>query len=416
VPESCRVAVVNPHSAGLTYRQALSLLGCETIAVRMGDAPPFDPAGYADVITAADLGAARDELLRYRPRAILAGDETGVGPADMLAAALLLPRNLRNPAATTANRIDKHAMQARLGELGITHAATVRAGSLGEALEFYWSRDGKPVVVKPLRSAESDRVRICSSVADIRDAWDAAIGQVGYTGNRNTAMAVQELLEGEQAVGDFVSFGGVHHVAGVWLDQRQITPAGCPVYDRVDLLPSSHEICAEVIPYCRRVLTGLDLDYGASHIELMITARGPVLIELNARLDGGHDPTAITRREGQVWLAALLAADPEAFAALDGDRYEMSTPQVTRVYLIAAGEAVATGRAVLDKDLALEFSALPVTASVKNLHPGGRVTETVDGRDPGCLTFRGPSVTVERAVAAVRRAEREGRLYHLPES
>jgi biotin carboxylase len=407
-----RVAVVCPYSAGAWYHQALRMLGCECVAVTAGAAPPAGagPGSYAAVVPGrGDRGAVAAALREAGVTAVLAGDETGIGSADGLAAALGLPGN--DP-ATTAIRRDKHLMHAALQAAGVPHADTVRARSVDEALRFWRSRGGRPAVVKPLASAGTDSVRICYSPGDIRAAWGTAIGRTGQTGLVNTALAVQEHLEGQQYVCNTVSSGGLHHVTEVWRDQRQVTAGGRPVYDRADLLPPGAPVAAAIVAYTFRVLDALGVRYGPAHCEIMMTGRGPVLIEINARLSGGHDPSAIARREGQVYLAAEAAADPAAFAARDSKPYAMTAGQVTQLNLIAAGPAVTGGRAVLDEEHARAILALPAVASALHLRPGAPVRETTDEEtSPGFCTLRGTPAEVEAAVAAIRGLERDGLLY-----
>jgi hypothetical protein len=104
-----------------------------------------------------------------------------------------------------------------------------------------------------------------------------------------------------------VSVGGVHRV----MEIIRVTKAfvdGSPVYDHADVVFPSDEDYAEVAEYSRRALDAVEMRWGPSHLEVMLTSDGPRLVEVNARLVGALNASASTRTTGQNHAVAAVRA------------------------------------------------------------------------------------------------------------
>lgn len=90
----------------------------------------------------------------------------------------------------------------------------------------------------------------------------------------------------------------------------------------------------EVVHYTRQAITALGIVDGAAHTEVMLTARGPVLIETGARLMGSTQPRLHAEYSGtsHVHLLALALTEPEAFARFPDDDIRWSR-RIRQVYL-----------------------------------------------------------------------------------
>ncbi len=75
-----------------------------------------------------------------------------------------------------------------------------------------------------------------------------------------------------------------------------------------------------IIDYAKKSAIALGVEYGFAHLEIMLTSRGPVLIELGARLHGGIAPLVFE----QCYSAGLLSS---AVDLLTG-QLEMSATQL----------------------------------------------------------------------------------------
>ena len=84
----------------------------------------------------------------------------------------------------------------------------------------------------------------------------------------------------------------------------------------MSLCPSTGKIENELIQYTKKILNALNLSHGAAHNEIMYTKKGPILIELNARLMGASiDDSSFMNALGytQAQLLALAYVDPKKF-------------------------------------------------------------------------------------------------------
>lgn len=64
------------------------------------------------------------------------------------------------------------------------------------------------------------------------------------------------------------------------------------------LLPPTGEVQDRLVPYVFRVLDAVGIRYGPCHTEVMLTPRGPILVEVNARMHGLQGPRLIELATG----------------------------------------------------------------------------------------------------------------------
>jgi biotin carboxylase len=83
----------------------------------------------------------------------------------------------------------------------------------------------------------------------------------------------------------------------------------------------SAEVPAEVERYVLALLDAVGFDWGATHIELMLTREGPRLIEINPRLVGARMPRLVSHALGRSLhtdlIAVHLGQEPPAAVAQD---------------------------------------------------------------------------------------------------
>lgn len=404
------VALVDPLSTGAYLAPEFASRGWTSVAVLSSSRIPdayvkgFRRGDFAEVIThTGDLDATAAELAALGPDFVLAGAEHGVELADHLGTRLELPGN---GAELSRCRRDKFAMVERIRAAGIPAAASIVTGDVAEMIA--WAQQGEhwPVVVKPVASAGSDGVAFCTDAEQVTAAFDRIHGQVNQLGGYNDQVMAQERLVGQQYFLNTVSRNGRHYVAEIWKDVR-VTVGGNQVYDREELLPGDGELQRTLTAYVERVLDALGILHGPAHTEVMLTDRGPVLIESGARLQGAVTPAPHAAATGtsQVSLTVDTCAAPEAFDGFPGNVYRLRK-QLRVVSLIAPYDGTfAEGPALA------ELNSLPtLTASVrKSLTPGTPVRRTVDlFSSPDHLYLLGDLAEVERDYARIRELERDG--------
>lgn len=266
-------------------------------------------------VQALGFAALVRQLAAQRPTAVVTGSEFGVELADRLAAALGLPGN--DPEYSAARR-DKSLMAEQVAAAGLPVAEQLRTASSEQAVAWFQARDGRPVVVKPLDSAGSDNVFICYDIEQLQHAAACILGSTNLMMCNNHALLLQEYLEGDEYIINSVSHEGQHWITDVWKSSKTLSADGRKIYDREHLLPAEAAELDVLIDYVEAVLDALAIAHGPAHTEVILTDRGPRLLETGARLSGLANPDALQAATGndQVGLTCLKYLQPEALGAL----------------------------------------------------------------------------------------------------
>merc|ERR1740129_1844709 len=135
-------------------------------------------------------------------------------------------------------------------------------------------------------------------------------------GSSNPAVLVQEFLKGKEYVVDHVSLDGVHKTMMLWVYDKRPTNGSQFVY--YGMKPVEDPALSNIlIAYIRKVLDALKIKHGPTHGEVMMTADGPCLVEMNCRcagIDGGLAPVQmILSGYSQVECALDSYLDKAAF-------------------------------------------------------------------------------------------------------
>ncbi len=282
--------VLDPFSSGRFLVDEFERRGIPCVAVLSSGIPAlfassFAPERYAAVIAAGDSLDRLVEMLRpYRPLCVMTGIETGIAWMDRLAARFGLPGN--DPAGSTLRR-DKYLMQEAIRARGLRAARQCRVEDADSALAWLEGHGRFPVVVKPAASAGSDNIHVCGSAAEVRAAVQRILDADNLFGTRNTQALVQEYLEGQEWVVDTVCRDGRCVVTNVTRYKKIPNAQGSTVYRHSAFLSPDRQAHGALIDYAERVVHALGIRHGAAHTELIVTAEGPVLVEVNARMHGG---------------------------------------------------------------------------------------------------------------------------------
>jgi biotin carboxylase len=369
-------AIVDAYSAGRFLPQALLRHGTQCVHVRSVN-PDINLPGSqhgidVDITHSGDVETTVAMLRELGVDYVIAGAESGVMLADVLAARLKVPGNgMRNPLA----RRNKHEMAQAVRRAGLA-AADTRLSSSAEDL-VAWASAGCqwPVVLKPAESSGADNVIFCSSAGEIRAACGKIMASIDRYGRPNKAVLAMQFLDGDEYFVNTVTRNGVHHIGEIWRYRKVWARGDRLIYDYEYPVPADEPGAAAVGRYTLAVLDALEISNGAAHPEVMLTANGPVLVECNARLCGSQLPDVVSRCFGtnQVELTALSIARPQEFARLAGTPYRLAT-NVRYVSLINPRPGVVPSH----EDLAAVRS-LPSFAAMALTLPAGRpLPQTVD--------------------------------------
>ena len=227
-----------------------------------------------DVIYEKDTCEETLEMVKkYDPLLIVPVAEDGVVLATKLANDLNL---LCNPIENLGAFTLKNEMHNRLAENNLRSIKGQVVRSLDEAIEYYDKENLKEVVVKPIYSAASVGVRLCSDRQEMIDAVKEVFNLTGIYNHEMTELIIQERINGQEYVVDTVSCNGVHRVTLVWKYNKIKTPEGGNIYDYDETVNELGIGEAELVEYAFDVADALGIKYGPVHGEYMIDEKGSV--------------------------------------------------------------------------------------------------------------------------------------------
>ncbi|MFG2777415.1 ATP-grasp domain-containing protein [Streptomyces prunicolor] len=374
------VVIVDAYSGGRYLIPAFQALGYPVIHVQSGSVGPFSrdndvAAARADIhlVNEGDVSVLVETLRAASTRIVLAGSEGGVLLADQLADSLDLP--FRNHAGLSMARRDKFDMQEQLRQAGVASIKQARVTDVEELDTWLTSHDAYPVVVKPLLGAATEGVFVCHSRAEAHKALDAIIGSTDLFGNRNHAAVCQEFLAGVEYVINGIACQGRCSFTDSWQSDK-VDNHGFHVYDTQYLFCEEDPGFTEITEYVGDACRALGLVNGPFHAEVMLTDRGPVLIEVGARIAGGADPYVVESCLGHSQVRWVVEASLNPVTFTQARELLPPVPRSQRaayVYLIAKTE----GR-VREADLSKFLSVDGVVNASYQYAPGDRQMITKD--------------------------------------
>lgn len=229
---------------------------------------------------------------------VLCWGEYSLREADRFAAALRLP----GPRLDVDCFRDKSLMRQRLAAAGLRTPAFAVTDDPQAAAR--WAKEaGGPVVVKPVDYAGSSGVLEVAVGQDAGPAAELAIGK-SFSGR----CVVEELLEGPEVSIESVTWPGRRHVT--------YAVTGKHTSARPYFVETGHVVPAEldaatrdgVVSTVHAALDAFGMERGASHAEIILTADGPVVVEIAGRLGGDLIPVLVHEATGVDLYAEELDA------------------------------------------------------------------------------------------------------------
>lgn len=227
-----------------------------------------------------------EAVKKLDPELILPGNEHGVVLATKLSNDLgLLCNSIENLDAMTL----KNKMQERLKENGLRYIRGKVISSVDEAIEFYDAENLSQVVLKPIYSAGSSGVKLCSNKDELINSIDEIFNnKQNYYGESINELLLQERIIGDEYIVNTVSNNGIHRVTLIWKYNKVRTHDGSILYDTAETVNHLNIGEAKMVEYAYQVADAIGIEYGPVHGEFMIDDNGPVLIEVNCRPCGGN--------------------------------------------------------------------------------------------------------------------------------
>jgi len=298
------VIIVDGYSTGIFYPPLLHKRGLSIIHVRSTPvdlkAPITEIANQALEKTASfysmhldgtqPLDQLCERLRPTNPKAVIPGCETGVELADQLADRLGLACNAID---LSHARRDKFKMYEASSKSGVSVLNYGLFDSLNPLQNWVEKHNNYPVVIKPARSAGADGLHFCHNREQVSQAFENILHSTSMFGESNQAVIAQEFARGYEIVVNTVSCNGWHRISDLWKYAKSETVDGHSVYDGVEIVQDFGKDTDAVLQYTRSVLDALQITTGAAHTEIMVTEKGPILIECGARPMGGSFPQEI---------------------------------------------------------------------------------------------------------------------------
>ncbi|MFG2938132.1 ATP-grasp domain-containing protein [Streptomyces sp. NPDC048282] len=234
----------------------------------------------------AVLAAARELAGRIPVRGVLSWDETLIVTTARVADELGLPG--AGVDGVEGCR-DKYRSRRLLTAAGLDQPGYAWVDTAEEALAAA-ERIGYPVVVKPRGMGASIGVVLAADAGEVVEAFRTAdeasrIGAVSYRGGA----LVEEYLEGPEISVDAAVVDGAYHP--MFVARKQV--GLFPYFEEI-----GHHVAADdplrtdpaLLAMLRAAHRAIGYGFGITHTEVKLTARGPVIVEINGRLGGDLIP------------------------------------------------------------------------------------------------------------------------------
>merc|ERR1719356_1078206 len=351
--------------------------------------------------TAAAVKEALDKL-DLTLGAVICGSEAGVLLADALSEELGVRTN-----GVSDGRRDKKRQQELVKTAGLRSVRQAGGTQLSDVRDFLQS-EPMPVVVKPVESAGSDGVRLCHTIEEAEEHFTLLMNSQRKVGSQNASVLCQEFLKGKEYVIDHVSRDGVHKTTMVWVYDKRKANGGDFVYYGMIPVPIDSKEAQEMIPYVRGVLDALGIKSGPTHGEVMMTQRGPCLVEMNCRAHGGDgawNPLAMELTGGFTQVNGSIDAytDEAAFAKVPDMPPSPYKAAGQNVMLVSFAEGTVKSTPGYDQIKALD-SFVSLETSIE---AGTKVERSIDifTSAGSVILMHHDSEILEKDMATIRQLE-----------
>lgn len=286
------VVIVDPISSGIELAPTFKARGVPAVAVSLqtSDWPEFGAqmrkSDFLEIL--GDEPGLEERLQQLNPIGILPGTEEGIPLAERLTAKLL--PHLSNDPQKAAHRAHKALMQRALEDAGVPTLKTHHTGSREEAER--WIRENglaeTSLILKPPMSSGSEMVFHVPAHGDWQKPFNHIMTEPSVlTGKVSETVVIQEEAIGTEFAVGTVSAHGRHYLTHLLEYHKTSVGGRKTVYDFVELVAYDPVRMKGLFEYVQQALDALGVRFGPTHTEVMLTAKGPRLIESSARMIGG---------------------------------------------------------------------------------------------------------------------------------
>ncbi|KGQ27548.1 ATP-grasp domain-containing protein [Gallibacterium anatis] len=287
------ILIVDPFSTGKLYAPMFNQAGFHCYAIFSSESENI-PSFYLSSFHSDDfvnkypltVSQAKEQFSASQICAVVIGSESGVIAGEELANYF---RVSANNIITSEYRRNKFKMQNVLSSSNLDSIKTIMISSDSREVSLFESKKG--YIIKPLNSAGSEDVLYLESKSDVL----SEIKKLNWfkrniTGEINKSYLIQEYLEGIEFVVDMIAYQDRYYVLSLCRYNKGVHNGSRFVYEYMSMLDPTESIYQEIIKYAKAAAFALDFKFGPIHMEIMLTERGPIMIEVGARLHGGMAP------------------------------------------------------------------------------------------------------------------------------
>jgi predicted ATP-grasp superfamily ATP-dependent carboligase len=401
-----KIAIVDGYSGGEHLAPQLIKEGHELIHIQSDTPlwekvmPTFNFSVYKNNFHETDLSFLAEEKVDF----YIPGTETGVFLADRLGKTF---NKKHNSTDLSLARRDKYRMLKVCQKYGLQVPNFQKVKNVDQAINFFIRNGLSKVVLKPLSSAGTDGVHFCQTTDEVAFAFNQIFSQQNKLGIQNSELLISEFMQGDEYFVNTVSSLDQIDITDVWRYEKRSINNHSAVYDRNILCHPNELRVREVIEYTKEVLKALKIDYGPAHTEVMYTEKGPMLVEIGARVDGLTLPEVNRATIGYSPIDLISKAYTEGIF----DHIYKPKKYAQTVYLTSyiQGELIDfTGEGKL-KELD-SFFQLTMRAKV-----GGQVYRTIDYfTAPGFVTLISESIDqINEDYTKIRDLESRNELFRI---
>lgn len=318
--EKRNIVVIEATSSGINYIHDIKELGYNPVCVELYCSEDEREQSHflhslqyslvadeePDVLFADETYEKTFEMIKeLDPLAIIPGSDLGIEWATKMSYELGLPTNNPN---ILERMVSKKCMQESLKNANLRHIRSRAISSFEEAKAFSSEIGSSKVVIKPSIGRASIGVCICNNDDEIRDAIELDKDVVEHEGVGE--MIIQEYIDGDEYVLDSVSSDGINRITAGYKYNKITLEGGAAIYDYLITVDENDPIFRKIMDYHRKVVPAIGIEYGAIHAEYKVDENGPVLMEVNCRVNGGLQVYPV---EDAAWGEHHAGASLEAY-------------------------------------------------------------------------------------------------------
>lgn len=353
-------------------------LGLETVVIDpQPDPPGKQEADFFYRVDGDDYKATRAVAVRHEVSGIVTGQmEKPLRLMSRLAAELGC---IFNSPEVTERSTDKWLMKQAFRSAGVPCADGILISIKDDLAVKLKTGPAFPVIIKPRDAYSSKGVFRCTSAEEV-----IALSEITRSFSTNGDILVEEFIEGSEYSVEAITFRGETTV--IQFTEKFLTPFPRTVetghLQPADLTEGARAYIAEAVI---GALEALGIENSASHTEVKLSEKGPVVIETGARLGGDFIASYLTK------ASTGVSMDRAAIQTALGISPDV---QHTReAFSMIRFPELPEGRRVLRVDDTSELEAVPGVVFARLFVKPGDMVPAIShsGHRSGCIIAEGKS-------------------------